>query len=268
MVFSWSHFVFSAFSSQHLPILPCGFVGITGSQPVTDDLLSPWFLFIWPLLFLDMPSYGPVSLQVSVPFWFRPFQPQLCCLKVRSIVIFFSILGLILCLWEAIFNEDMVTMITGAVSAVLEVVLLYGVIRNVAKYLKISMYISVSWWARVFCSETWNSFQLIHLTFDFGTILVSPVYFASHMASGYESNDTYPVLPLIIGAKSEEEDRFILGLITGYSVEIISTVSVFSQFLPLTIRSLPYFFQWQYSSSCSSIGATSTLRKRKMALLW
>uniref|UniRef100_A0A1I7TBE5 Membrane-bound metal-dependent hydrolase n=1 Tax=Caenorhabditis tropicalis TaxID=1561998 RepID=A0A1I7TBE5_9PELO len=65
--------------------------------------------------------------------------------------------------------------------------------------------------------------SLIHLAFDFGGILVTPVYFSSQVASGYESNDTYPK---IFGVKTAEEDRFVVGLITGYSVEIISTAAV------------------------------------------
>uniref|UniRef100_A0A8R1ESL8 Uncharacterized protein n=1 Tax=Caenorhabditis japonica TaxID=281687 RepID=A0A8R1ESL8_CAEJA len=82
--------------------------------------------------------------------------------------------------------------------------------KDRARLLNITMYIS-----------------LIHLTFDFGTILVSPVYFASQIASGYESNDSQPILGMILNVKSREEDRFVLGLIFGYSVEIMSTISVF-----------------------------------------
>ncbi|ULU00483.1 hypothetical protein L5515_004005 [Caenorhabditis briggsae] len=132
--------------------------------------------------------------------------PQIFCFQTRHFVICFSIFGLIECLWQSIFNGDLVTKTSGFVSAVLEVVLLYGVIKNRSKLLRVSMYIS-----------------LIHLTFDFGGILFTPVYFASQVSSGYKSNDTYPN---ILGVKTAEEDRFVMGLVTGYSVEIISTASV------------------------------------------
>ncbi|EFP02431.1 hypothetical protein CRE_00974 [Caenorhabditis remanei] len=132
--------------------------------------------------------------------------PQIFCFQTRHVVIFFSIFGLIECLWQSVFNGDLVTKTTGFVSSALEIVLLYGVIKNQSKLLKVSMYIS-----------------LIHLTFDFGGILVTPVYFASQVASGYESNDTYPN---ILGVKTAEEDRFVVGLVTGYSVEILSTAGV------------------------------------------
>ncbi|CAL2036723.1 unnamed protein product [Caenorhabditis brenneri] len=132
--------------------------------------------------------------------------PQIFCFQTRTVVVFFSVCGLLECLWQSIFNDDLVTRTSGVVAGILEVVLLYGVIKNKSKLLKVSMYIS-----------------LIHLAFDFGGILGTPVYFASQIASGYESNDTYPN---ILGVKNAEEDRFVMGLVTGYSVEIISTASV------------------------------------------
>ncbi|CAP35672.1 Protein CBG18177 [Caenorhabditis briggsae] len=108
---------------------------------------------------------------------------------------------------DAFFNALFIQAILVSLwTSVLEVVLLYGVIKNRSKLLRVSMYIS-----------------LIHLTFDFGGILFTPVYFASQVSSGYKSNDTYPN---ILGVKTAEEDRFVMGLVTGYSVEIISTASV------------------------------------------
>ncbi|CAI2347628.1 unnamed protein product [Caenorhabditis sp. 36 PRJEB53466] len=152
--------------------------------------------------------------------------PKVCCFKARSVIILFSLMGFFVCIWQVLANDDHVTRATGAISGLLELVLLWGVVKNRPRLLKVAMYIS-----------------LIHLTFDFGTILVSPVYFASQTASGYESNDTYPIFPIIFGAKSREEDRFILGLVTGYSVEIFSTISVFLGILQFVLINRCYVYR-------------------------
>ncbi|CAI06051.1 Serpentine Receptor, class BC (Class B-like) [Caenorhabditis elegans] len=132
--------------------------------------------------------------------------PRIFCVQTRHVIIFFSIFELFLCGWQTVLNEDRITRTTGTISAILTLVILYSVVKNRASLLKIAMYISI--------------FQL---AFEFGEILVTPVYFSSQVASGYESNDTYPNF---LGVKTAEEDRFVIGLLTGYSVEIIMTISV------------------------------------------